>query len=286
MCCRSPFFDDYIEGCFVRYLMEAPGGKAVYRACQIVEVGRTERGYKINTGKGDMDTKVVLKLNSQGVTVDRKRLDKISNHTLTEDEVSKHITGLVERQIQPLTKREIRVKHQRLRDYTRSYVYSNEEVQSMIAQRTGLNQVFATDYTTALAELQKTLVKATQERNFDLMEVTQKEIEKLTYENERQKKVYEKTYKVHADVNRKMREMNTKRDMEAGMRKRREDQEAAAKGILSHSVTDPFVRRETRPKNLWMTTSHRPPPKPEDGTTQSTATAASTTADSTTDAAA
>jgi hypothetical protein len=83
-----------------------------------------------------------------------------------------------------------------------------------------------------------------------------------------------------------MREMNTKRDMEAGMRKRREDQEAAAKGILSHSVTDPFVRRETRPKNLWMTTSHRPPPKPEDGTTQSTATAASTTADSTTDAAA
>jgi hypothetical protein len=145
-----------------------------------------------------------------------------------------------------------------MRDYKKTYVYSNEEIQSMIEKRTGMNKVFATDYTTALAELQKTLAKATVEKDFSRMETIQKEIEKLNYENERQRKIYEKTYKVHTDVNRKMRELNTKRDMEAGMRKRREDQELAAQGKQSHSVTDPFIRRETRPKNLWIANSKRP----------------------------
>jgi hypothetical protein len=256
---REPFFEDFVTGCFVKYSMPSrPGASPIYRACQIVDVTRTEKVYKFSSANGDVEANVLLTLDHQGVRTTGHKIDRVSNHTLLEDEVHKHITGIVERKIPLLTKREVRVKHQRMRDYKKTYVYSNEEVQSMIEKRTGMNKVFATDYTTALAELQKTLAKATDERDFERMEAIQKEIEKLNYENERQRKIYEKTYKVHTDVNRKMRELNTKRDMEAGMRKRREDQELAAQGKQSHSVTDPFIRRETRPKNLWRTNSKRP----------------------------
>jgi len=37
-------------------------------------------------------------------------------------------------------------------------------------------------------------------------------------------------------------ENNIRRDMAAGMRKRQEDREAAAKGVVPGAVADPFIR--------------------------------------------
>lgn len=257
---HEPYLEDYLKGCYVKYLIGSNNNQPVYRACEIVGIGRTEKAYKIGTAKGEEETKVYLKLSSKGEIADRRKLDKVSNHTITEKEIESQIEGLLAKKITPPTKRDIRVKRQRMKDF-RSYIYSEQEVQSMIATRQGDNQVFTTDYTSALAVLQKQLLKVTQEKDFDAMELTRKEIEKIEYENERQKRLYEKSYKAQTDVNRRMRELNTKHDMEAGMRKREQDLAAQARGEVSNAISDPFIRRETRPKNLWISQHKRPQPE-------------------------
>ena len=67
----------------------------------------------------------------------------------------------------------------------------------------------------------------------------------------KQKARHDKAARAQMAVNQRMRDSNVRRDIAAGMRKRQEEQEAAARGTLSNAQADPFIRRETRPKILW-----------------------------------
>jgi hypothetical protein len=249
---NEPYFADYVTGCFVRYSVGDAGGKAVYRFCEILAVEHDERPYKIPSpnGNGSIETSVRFKLSTSGVVREKAKLLLVSNHTVTQDELELHLKGLLEKKRQPLTKWDIKVIRAKQKKY-KNHTYNVTEIAQMVSKKVGLNNVLATEYSTAMEILHKKMEEARAAKDFKKLEEVQKTIEKLEQVNAKQRENFEKTAKAGVEINRKMKENNMLRDMKAGMRKRQEDQEALARGILSNAVTDPFIRRETRPKVLW-----------------------------------
>lgn len=254
---HEPYFEKYVTGCYVRFLIDGKPGEAVYRCCEIVGVQHSEKAYKIDSGNGPVETKILLSLNSCGNTKERRRVDRISNHTITEHEIMFHIKGLQGRGMATITKWDVKKKRRQMKALTGGYVYSNEEIDTMIKAKTGMNNVFQTDHTSALEELKQKREKVRRQVpiDYELLDLISKEIEKLENGIEHDKEKFDKAYKLKAEINTRMRSQNTKRDMEAGMRQRQEEREAIAKGKQPNAITDPFVRRETRPKILFQTSS-------------------------------
>lgn len=112
----------------------------------------------------------------------------------------------------------------------------------MVARNSGLDKSLVTEFTTAMDSLNKRLIRAREVKDYESLETIQKTIDRLQKQHDLQKEIFDRATKRQVIVNRKMKEGNTLRDMEAGMRKRQEDLEAAASGKLPNSVTDPFIR--------------------------------------------
>lgn len=176
---------------------------------------------------------------------------QISNHSLKQQELDSFL-----RKEERLTKGDVKKRRARQK-LVNSYSYSHEEIARMVRDRHGLNKAVVTDYSTAMESLIKRRDEAKATKDYDELEKLNKAIDKLDSENQRQREISERAYRDQVEVNRRMKEANVRRDMAAGMRKRQEDQEALARGTVSNTVADPFIRRETRPKILWNTGDKR-----------------------------
>lgn len=252
---HEPFFDQLIIGCYIRFLIGVVDSVQVYRMCEVVGVDRTKKSYKLpatNNGT-NMETNVRLHLNNAGEIKQYQKLEKISNHSLQDKEIEFHIHGMKSHpERDEVTKRTIRLIRNRHKSYA-EYAYSHNDISNMVANKQGFNKLITTEYTTAMALLKKRLMEAEEKNDKELTETLKKEIKKLDDINEKHKENFQLFAKKQTDINRRMRESNVTRDMDAGMRKRYEEQEALAKGILPNAISDPFIRRETRPKILWNT---------------------------------
>ena len=61
--------------------------------------------------------------------------------------------------------KEIRAKQKKYR----YHVYSNEEIEKMVSKKVGLNQVLATEYSTAMENLLKKLEEARNNKDYNLL---------------------------------------------------------------------------------------------------------------------
>jgi hypothetical protein len=166
-----------------------------------------------------------------------------------------------------LTENQVNARRQKQLKASR-HVYTHSEIRDMVRKKSGMNKALVTEYSTAMESLIKKRDEARADKDLDSLEAVQKTIDMLEAESKKQKEMNERSSKHSIEVNKRSRESNVQRDMAAGMRKRAEEQEAAAKGTLSNAVLDPFLRRETRPKILWNTGSKlRDEQAKESGTT-------------------
>ena len=135
------------------------------------------------------------------------------------------------------------------RDKTVSgHTYTKEEIDSMITKKSGVSKVAQTTFDIALDNISVEMQKAREENDVDALSRLGKEKEvieeKMNFLNEqttvasiRQVKINDKNY-----------ESNYRKDMEAG-RKTIKEERAALKG--GQKKLDPFLRRPTRPENVW-----------------------------------
>jgi hypothetical protein len=117
-----------------------------------------------------------------------------------------------------LTKRQAKLRRQLFLSYTVGHVYTDEEIKNMVKKSVGLDKSKATEYTTAMESLQKKLVMARENTDYEAMELVQKTIDSLQRRYDEQKTKFDRAASRQLAVNRKMRENNVKRDMEAGKR--------------------------------------------------------------------
>jgi hypothetical protein len=250
---NEPFFQNYVKGCFIRYSLGAIENTPVYRMCEILKAEFEGRPYKVPApnGNGQIETKLRLTLSTGGSVKEKVKIDRVSNHTIQQNELDFHLQGLTNRKQKGLTKRDVKV----LRFYQKQYrdrVYTHDEIKEMVSKKVGLNKVLATEYTNAMNTLIQKRQEAIQNRDDDALRAIQKTISQLEAENDRQKIVFEKAYRKQIEANKQMKENNTRRDLLASMQRKKEDQEAREKGVIPNSIADPFIRRETRPSNLWV----------------------------------
>jgi RNA polymerase-associated protein RTF1 len=241
---NEPFFEELIVGCFVRYLIGIVDNLQVYRMCEVIAVDRTKRSYKVPPlANGEVvETTVRLTLSNAGEIKSNQKLDKLSNHTISEKEIDFHLEGMRSRKKAEYTKRQLRLTRNHHKQYA-DHVYNHSEISGMIAKKE-LNRLLTTEYTAAMESLKKDLekAKAAEDPNNEQIEFISKEIRKLEKIDEKQKEIFERNLKRQTEINHRMRESNVKRDMEAGMKKRTEEQAAIAKGILPNAISDPFIR--------------------------------------------
>ena len=112
----------------------------------------------------------------------------------------------------------------------------------MVKKSIGLDKSKVTEFSTAMESLQKKLVAARASKDYEALEIVQKTIDALQQKFEDEKEKFDRATSRQVQVNRKMKENNVRRDMEAGKRLRAENLEAAAKGIQSKAEADPFSR--------------------------------------------
>jgi RNA polymerase-associated protein RTF1 len=252
---HEPFFDQLIIGCYIRYLIGVMDNQQVYRMCEVTGVDRSKKSYKLPPLSNGtiLETNVRLHLNNAGDTKQLQKLEKISNHSLQDKEIEFHIVGMKSHpEKEELTKRAVRIIRNRHRSYA-EHNYTHSDISNMVANKMGFNKLITTEYTTAMNILKKRLMEATENGDKERTDLIRKEIKQLDEINDKQKLNFDQFAKKQVDINRRMRESNVVRDMDAGMRKRHDEQAAIAKGILPNAISDPFIRRETRPKILWNT---------------------------------
>ncbi len=249
---NEPFFKKYVVGCYVRYSLSAIESTPVYRMCEILKADFESKPYKVPApnGAGSVETTLRLTLSAGGGVREKMKIDRISNHTIKQNELDFHLKALESKKQKALTKRDVKLIRLNQKNF-RNYVYSHDEIKRMVSNKVGNNKVYATDYSNAMEYLVKKRQEAIKNCDDDARRAFQKTIDFLEKENERQKQVFDKAYRKQIETNKKMRENNTKRDLLASAMKIKEEMEAQAKGILPNSIADPFVRRETRPKILW-----------------------------------
>lgn len=250
---HEPFFDQLMIGCYVRYLIGVVDSSQVYRMCEIIGIDRSKRPYKLPPVANGLvtETNVRLVLNNAGEIRQYQKLDKVSNHSLLDKEIDFHIEGMKSHPEKVLpTKRDFRKLRQRHKQYA-EHTYTHEDISHMVSSKLGLNKFVTTEYSTAMNLLKRRLDDALLKNDKDKIETLRKEIRRLDEITEKQKELFEANAKKQSDINRRMRESNVTRDMDAGMRKRHEEQEAVSKGILPNAISDPFIRYEFLLKSVF-----------------------------------
>ena len=241
---HEPFFEQLMTGCFVRYLIGVVDKVQVYRMCEIIGIDRSKKTYRLPPLANGLvnETNVRLHLNNAGETKLFQKLDKVSNHSLLEHEIEFHLAGMKNHPEKSLpTKRDFRKLRQRHKQFS-EHTYTHEDISHMVASKIGLNKLLTTEYSNAMAVLKRRLDEAVERGDQERQELLKKEIRKMEDITEQQRQVFQANAKKQSDINRRMRESNVVRDMDAGMRKRHEELEAVSKGILPNAISDPFIR--------------------------------------------
>mmetsp|Transcript_8850 Transcript_8850/g.13248 ORF Transcript_8850/g.13248 Transcript_8850/m.13248 type:complete len:634 (+) Transcript_8850:73-1974(+) len=243
----EPYFDDVVKGSFIRLFVGMVDGQQVYRMCEVVEVVPHSRPYKMPDTGVTVDRALLVGVGSNTKVT---KMHHVSNSRITEREFQQYVTNLKNCRQEHALLRKNAVDARRARiTATLHHTYTHEEIQSMVDKNLGKNKALTTNYANAVACLEKKLESARTEQDFDEMERLQKEIEKIQRDIKISKDMYQKKYSSYSDLNRRNREMNLKKDMEAGVR--RKQLEASQQG--DNKMIDPFARRDTRPKILWVT---------------------------------
>jgi RNA polymerase-associated protein RTF1 len=251
----EPYFADAIEGTFVRIVVGEMDGTPVYRMCEVLSVEDGTRKYQLPDSKQTTILRMTVAIGTK--TKPRVKFSDISNRRITADELASYQEAVAEsRTGKPLTQNQVKKIKSRRDKIVQGHKYTKEEIESMIVSKSGVSKVGQTTFDIALDNIAVEMQKAREAQDDDALERLGKEKEKIegkrgflaeqtTLNSIRQVKINTKNY-----------EKNYLKDMAAG-RKMITEERAAKKG--GELKLDPFLRRPTRPENVWSIQPDAPP---------------------------
>jgi hypothetical protein len=256
---NEPFFEEAIKGTFIRLLIgnNPSTGKKTFRMCEVEEVVPYKKSYKLRPWKGKQaSTDRVLKV-SIGNHAREAKIIHVSESRLQPEELADYITALRDARCKVPTKRDIE-RRRAAQLKAQAHVYSHDEIQAMVNKRYAIANPARETVTDLLDRLGKAEIKAREAKDLEKLELIQKELRKLEREQKASQAANEREFRSQVDINRKAKQANLMRDIEAGQRERRAElaeKRRIAEGGVKSSKIDVFSRRETRPTQLWVTSA-------------------------------
>lgn len=271
---NEPFFKEAVVGQFVRYCVgrtevrDAAGQpvkddsgeiktRDVYRMMEIIDVVEKETLDKFPTGtphEAVVSTHKRLRLQF-GSDEHDVRMSKLSNHRVTDREFfAWHKESKSVRNFKELTKNQVQRRADVRKKLTKEHKYTKEEIDAMIATSNKAGFVSGKVKFSGLTfeEAQRNLLAAKEAVGDD--QAAQVAIDKDLQQLERKKAQLDAAYLEQSRRQRfineaKLRE-NLRKDAEAS-RKVEQLLKEASRGDAAKRI-DPFVRRETLSRNLWI----------------------------------
>lgn len=241
----EPYFEEAVLHNFVRLSMGEQNGINVYAMAEIVAVKGGFKHYKVDNKTTDVRLDLAI-----GASIRRFRISLISNSRITEHEFKLYVARV---EASPkgrlLTEKEAATKRKQLVEATQYHKYTNAEINQMILKSRGVNKAVTTNQATALESLNKRLSQAYQDQNDAEIATLSKAKEKLEAQIQKEKALVERVAGAQVSLNRRNKERNFQKDFQAGIRRADESSSNQNKA----SAQDPFIRRETRPQNIWNT---------------------------------
>ena len=250
----EPYFADALEGTFVRMVVGQMNGVPVYRMCEIVSVEEGPRKYQLPDTKQMTTLRMTVGIGPK--MKPRVKFTDVSNRRITQEELDAYLDALGEtRTGEALTKNNVLERKKRRDKTVAGHQYTKEEIDVMIAKKTGVSKVGQTTFDIALSNLDFEMERAREANDDAALERLGKEREKIT----EKKRFLEEQNAIasmrHVSINRKNWDSNYRKDMAAGKKTIREERLAAQTG--GGKKADPFLRRPTRPENVWSTVTTR-----------------------------
>ncbi|KAI0061235.1 hypothetical protein BV25DRAFT_1917187 [Artomyces pyxidatus] len=146
--CRAPWFEDYLKGAWVRYLIgQDPDGQPVYRACEIEDLhSDLVKPYKINDQMLNQ-----LFLIKHGHSVNKFPMDKVSNSTFTQREFERIIRVCQDQNVKLPTKRQIEKKAAQIAKLV-SQPFTESDIAAMLLRKSQMQAQSANKHTSAWME--------------------------------------------------------------------------------------------------------------------------------------
>lgn len=247
---NEPYFEAAIEGTFVRIVVGEMDGVAVYRMCEVLSVEEGTRKYQLPDTKQTTILRMTVAIGAKEKS--RIKFTDVSNRRITADELSAYLDALSESRMgKPMTQNQVQ-KIKRRRDKTvTGHTYTKEEIDGMITKKSGVSKVGQTTFDIALENIDVEMTRAREGGDDEALERLGKEKELI---EEKKRYLAEQTTIAsirQVKINNKNYESNYLKDMEAGRKAIREERTAMQKG--GGQKLDPFLRRPTRPENVWST---------------------------------
>mmetsp|Transcript_14799 Transcript_14799/g.19192 ORF Transcript_14799/g.19192 Transcript_14799/m.19192 type:complete len:346 (+) Transcript_14799:629-1666(+) len=117
----------------VRFLIGDYQGDAIYRLCEIRGLEPAPKPYKLPGGDKGVST-INLRV-KHGAHESTARVDKISNHRVSEGELNKWVVAMRDGRQSTLTPAECKRRHERLKEITTNHTYTADEVRELVARR-------------------------------------------------------------------------------------------------------------------------------------------------------
>ncbi|CAL1710020.1 unnamed protein product [Somion occarium] len=254
--CLSPWFEDYVKGAWVRYLIGMDEAQQpIYRACEVVNLGANlVKPYKIN----DRTINQVLEL-KHGAAIKTWAMDKVSNSPFTSREFDRLVRVFDSEKIKLPSKRQIEKKAEQIHKFA-TQPMTESDINAMLARK---HQLQASKLTGTALTMERS--RLSQARTLALRRHDQEEVQqidaKLVELSEQQadskpsRKQEESVEDILAKVNERNRRANAeairKAELRETERKRRERKLALANGSATPTTpNDPSGRLKSTSKFL------------------------------------
>ncbi|KAJ7050440.1 plus-3-domain-containing protein [Mycena amicta] len=247
----SPFFEQIVVGCWVRYCIGAQNNQSVYRACQIRKLVPGVKSYVIERhGRLPITMKYAFEL-KHGAAEKVWPMDRASNVELTPDEYNRAVGTYASEKIGFPTMREATERHMEMQKYV-TKLATEEDVNNMLTRKRG-NAPTTNSLVSERARL--TAARKLAMNRHDNGEVAQID-EQLRVLNESTSGTAAR--EVQEDVLAKVNERNRKANMESvrkaeieAAERKRKDRKAATP---TPKTFDPSARLRTVPRLFESTT--------------------------------
>ena len=245
----DPAFNDSAIGCFVRFFKRSAGvGEGKYLMCEIIDVIKRST-YKFQ----DSNINIALTLTIGDKKYPKPvKLSDVSNSRITEEEYNEYLASLRKinkPSVKPLTKKQLNKRRENFKQIT-SRSITDDEVRSKIE---------ASDVTIMSKEaIQKQIADAHRDepdegKRGELLEKLQKRLDAIEREEEYNKAIMMKAANMTSSLNKKNKQKNIQLDKEASAKRKKQAKELAARGLNPSALENPFDRKETVPRSIWVT---------------------------------
>jgi len=264
--CFAPWFEDYVKGAWVRYLIGYENGQSIYRICEITNLGATLiPPYKVD----DKTVNQTMEL-KHGKSIKPFSMDKVSNAEFNQKEFERVQKVWQSEQVKLPSKRSLDKKHQELEKFVNQPL-TEPVVAKMLARKSEI-EALAGKPTVQSATLERS--RLNQARTLALRRLDQAEVEMIDKQLAELPALPMAREEVTSDMLAKVNERNRKANLEAVRmseiqeveRKRRDRKlQAAARASGASTPVDPSARLKTVPK-MFNSISRPGTPKSNGGT--------------------